>query len=164
MTPRVGIGYDVHALVAGRPLVLCGVEVAHPRGLAGHSDGDAGTHALIDAVLGALGLDDLGAHFPAEPEWHGADSIGLLADVAARAVRAGYRVGNADVTVVAHAPRLAPHRDAMRARLAAALQVAPRDVSVKFTSSDGLGVVGREEGVAAVATVLLAPYQPDRSA
>jgi 2-C-methyl-D-erythritol 2,4-cyclodiphosphate synthase len=155
MSMRVGQGYDVHAFSddADRPLVLGGVRVGGARGLAGHSDADVVAHALADALLGAAGLGDLGQHFPStDAAWSGADSIGLLGEVAARVAAAGYRVLNADCTVVAAAPRLSPHAAAMAARLGAAID-AP--VSVKATSTDGLGSIGRGEGIASLAVVLL---------
>jgi 2-C-methyl-D-erythritol 2,4-cyclodiphosphate synthase len=154
MSARIGQGYDVHAFSddADRPLVLGGVPV-EGRGLAGHSDADVVTHALADALLGAAGLGDLGQHFPStDAAWSGADSVALLLEVVAMVGRAGYRVVNADCTVVAQAPRLAPHTAAMAERLGEALG---SPVSVKATSTDGLGSIGRGEGIAALAVVLL---------
>ncbi len=157
MNLRVGIGYDVHPFAAGRPLVLGGVEVPSPRGLVGHSDADAACHALADAILGALALGDLGAHFPdSDPAWKDAKSLGLLARITALAAERGWRVGNADVTIVTEAPRLAPHAVAMREELARALGVTAEDVSVKATKHEGLGALGRGEGLLALATVLMA--------
>jgi 2-C-methyl-D-erythritol 2,4-cyclodiphosphate synthase len=155
VSTRVGQGYDVHAFSndADRPLVLGGVQIEGARGLAGHSDADVVAHALADALLGAAGLGDLGQHFPStDAAWSGADSIGLLTEVAARVATAGYRVLNADCTVVAEAPRLSPHATAMATRLGEAIG-AP--VSVKATSTDGLGSIGRGEGIASLAIVLL---------
>jgi 2-C-methyl-D-erythritol 2,4-cyclodiphosphate synthase len=155
MTGRVGQGFDAHAFSDDphRPLMLGGVHIEGGPGLAGHSDADVLVHALADALLGAAGLGDLGELFPSEdPTWADADSLDLLAEVLRRVGDAGYRPCNADCTVVAHTPRLSPHRGAMVERLTSALG-AP--VSVKATSTDGLGAVGRGEGVAALAVVLL---------
>jgi 2-C-methyl-D-erythritol 2,4-cyclodiphosphate synthase len=153
---RVGIGVDAHALADGVPLVLGGVAIDHPRGLAGHSDGDVLAHALTDAVLGAAGLEDIGALFPSgDPAYEGADSVELLAQAWARVRAAGWRLVNADVVLVGEEPRLAPHRDAMRARLSAALDVEPARVAVRATTTDGLGFTGRGEGLAAHAVALL---------
>lgn len=153
---RVGQGYDVHRLVPGRPLILGGVEIESDRGLEGHSDGDALLHALADAVLGAAGLGDLGRHFPSSREdLRGADSSRLLAEAVGQAREAGYEVVNADATILAQAPRLAPWQDEMRAGVAAALGVEQERVNVKVTSTDALGAVGRGEGIAAQAVVLL---------
>ncbi len=153
---RIGHGFDAHAFTEGRPLVLGGVVIPHPRGLAGHSDGDALLHAVIDALLGAAGLGDIGTMFPSSDDrWRGAESVALLR-IAAESVRdAGYSVGNIDATLIAEAPRLAPHVAAMRARIAAALEIDVAQVSVKPKTADGLGFTGREEGIAAFATVLL---------
>lgn len=154
MNLRVGIGYDVHPFAAGRTLVLGGVEVPSPRGLEGHSDADAACHAIADAILGALALGDLGAHFPdTDPAWKDAKSLGLLARVTTLAAERGWRVGNADVTIVTEAPKLAPHAAAMREELARALGVTKDDVSVKATRNEGLGAVGRGEGLLALAVV-----------
>ncbi len=153
---RSGIGYDVHAFEAGRPLILGGVRVDHERGLGGHSDGDVLTHAIIDALLGAAALGDIGQHFPAgDARWKDADSLVLLGRAAGLVRGAGYRVVNVDTTVVAAAPKLAPHIDAMRAALSEALGVDRGAVSVKATTSDGLGSLGRGEGIAALAIALL---------
>jgi 2-C-methyl-D-erythritol 2,4-cyclodiphosphate synthase len=153
---RVGNGFDVHALVAGRPLVLGGVTIPHGRGLEGHSDADVLLHAVCDAILGALALGDIGAHFPdTDARWKGADSRVLLRHVAALAAAQGWRVGNVDVTVIAEAPKLAPHVPAMRANLAADLACAVGDVSVKATTTERLGFPGRGEGIAALATALM---------
>lgn len=154
----IGQGYDSHRFEAGRPLILGGVRVEHDRGLAGHSDADVLTHAVMDALLGAAGLDDIGAHFPDSDErWRGADSIELLRHVAGLLAEAGLRVVNVDATVVMERPKVGPHRAAMRAALAAALGADERRVNVKATTGEGMGFVGREEGVAALAVALLEP-------
>ena len=156
MSLRVGIGYDAHALEAGVPLVLGGVRLDYSRGLAGHSDGDVLAHALTDAVLGAAGLEDIGALFPSgDPALENADSVELLREAWSRVRAAGWELANADVVLVGEEPRLAPHRDAMRARLADALGVAPELVAVRATTTDGLGFPGRREGLAAQAVALL---------
>jgi 2-C-methyl-D-erythritol 2,4-cyclodiphosphate synthase len=153
---RVGTGFDAHALEAGVPLVLGGVRIEHPSGLAGHSDGDVLAHALTDAVLGAAGLADIGALFPSgDPALHGADSVELLREAWVQVRAAGWELVNADVVLIGEEPRLAPHRDAMRARLADAFGVDPERVAVRATTTDGLGVTGRGEGLAAQAVALL---------
>jgi 2-C-methyl-D-erythritol 2,4-cyclodiphosphate synthase len=147
-----GIGYDCHRFVSGRPLVLGGVQVEHDRGLEGHSDADVLTHAIIDAMLGAGALGDIGAHFPdTDPRYAGADSIELLRVTVSLLAGAGLIVTHVDATVVLERPKLAPVRDAMRGRLAAALQLDLPHVSVKATRGEGMGFVGREEGIAAIA-------------
>jgi 2-C-methyl-D-erythritol 2,4-cyclodiphosphate synthase len=149
---RTGIGYDSHRLAAGRRLVLGGIEIDSDMGLDGHSDADVLTHAVIDAVLGAAGLGDIGQHFPdTDPDYAGADSIGLLATVVERVRQAGFRVGNVDATVVIERPKLAPHRRAMEARLAETLGLGENDVNVKATTGELVGFVGRGEGAAALA-------------
>ena len=153
---RVGTGFDAHAFEDGVPLVLGGVQIEHPRGMAGHSDGDVLAHALTDAVLGAAGMEDIGALFPSgDPALAGADSIELLREAWRRVREAGWELVNADVVLVGEEPRLAPHRDAMRARLAGALGVEPERVAVRATTTDGLGFTGRREGLAAQAVALL---------
>jgi len=153
---RIGNGYDVHRLVPERRLVLGGVDIPHDRGLAGHSDADALTHAVCDAVLGALGEGDLGRHFPdTDPTYKDADSLDLLRHVAGLMNTGGYRIGNVDATVIAQAPKLAPHVAAMEANLAAALGCGPERVNVKATTHERLGTLGRAEGIAALATCLL---------
>ena len=153
---RVGQGFDAHRLEAGRRLMLGGVEVPSERGLAGHSDGDVLLHALADALLGALGEGDLGRHFPSsDAGLAGADSGGLLAEVVEKVHAAGLRVGNADATVIAEAPRLAPFQAQMRKRCAELLRASEAAVNIKVTSTDGLGAIGRGEGIAAQAVVLL---------
>jgi len=155
---RVGVGYDVHRFAEGRRLVLGGVLIDHPRGLEGHSDADALTHAVIDALLGAAALDDIGTHFPDSDErWRDAHSLDLLRATAALLADNGWRVANVDATVVIERPRLAPHREAMRGRLATALGTDADRVSVKATRGEGLGFVGREEGVAVMAVALVEP-------
>jgi len=156
MNVRIGNGFDVHALVPGRRLILGGVEIPYPLGLAGHSDADVLLHALCDAILGALALGDIGRHFPdTDARWQGADSRALLRQVGRLAADAGYAVGNVDVTVIAQAPKVAPHVAAMREHIAADLGCAPGCVSVKATTTEGLGFAGRGEGIAALATALL---------
>jgi 2-C-methyl-D-erythritol 2,4-cyclodiphosphate synthase len=153
---RVGTGFDAHALADGVPLTLGGVRIEHPRGLAGHSDGDVLAHALTDAVLGAAGLEDIGALFPSgDPALHGADSVELLRQAWARVQEDGWHLVNADVVLIGEEPRVAPHRSAMRARLADALGVEPERVAVRATTTDGLGFTGRKEGLAAQAVALL---------
>jgi 2-C-methyl-D-erythritol 2,4-cyclodiphosphate synthase len=147
-----GIGYDCHRLVAGRALILGGVALEHQRGLEGHSDADVLTHAIIDAMLGACALGDIGQHFPdTDPRYRGADSIALLRDAVALLGDAGFAVVHVDATVVIERPKLAPVRDQMRGRLAEALGLELGHVSVKATRGEGMGFVGREEGVAALA-------------
>jgi 2-C-methyl-D-erythritol 2,4-cyclodiphosphate synthase len=156
MTLRIGNGFDVHALVAGRPLILGGVAIPHDRGLAGHSDADVLLHAITDAVLGALALGDLGKHFPdTDPRWRGADSRALLRHVFALAFDAGWEIGNVDATLIAQAPKVAPYVAQMRANIALDLRSDEARISVKATTTEHLGFTGREEGIAALATVLL---------
>jgi 2-C-methyl-D-erythritol 2,4-cyclodiphosphate synthase len=153
---RVGTGFDAHALEDGVPLVLGGVQIDHPRGLAGHSDGDVLAHALTDAVLGAAGLEDIGALFSSDdPALAGADSVELLRQAWSTVRDLGWDLANADVVLIGEEPRLAPHRAAMRARLASALGVAPDLVAVRATTTDRLGFTGRGEGLAAQAVALL---------
>ncbi len=156
MSFRVGLGYDVHRLVAGRKLVLGGVEIPHPLGLEGHSDADVLLHALGDALLGAASLGDLGQHFPSgDPQWKGVSSARLLDRILELIRSAGYRVVNADLTVVAEEPRLTPYRERIRERIAELLSLAPQDVGLKATTQEGLGFLGRREGIVALAVVLL---------
>jgi len=153
---RVGIGFDAHRFADGRRLVLGGVEIDHARGLEGWSDADALLHAIADAVLGAAALGDIGTHFPpTDPAWRDADSRELLAATVTLASRDGWRIANVDTTVLAEAPRIAPHVEAMRAAIAAACGIDPSGVSVKATTTEGMGFVGREEGIAALAVVTL---------
>jgi 2-C-methyl-D-erythritol 2,4-cyclodiphosphate synthase len=153
---RVGSGVDAHAFEDGVPLVLGGVRIDHPRGLAGHSDGDVLAHALTDAVLGAAGLEDIGALFPSgDAAFEGADSIELLQEAWRRVRETGWELANADVVLIGEEPRLAPHRDAMRSRLAGALGVEAERVAVRATTTDRLGFTGRGEGLAAQAVALL---------
>ena len=153
---RVGQGFDAHRLVPDRPLRLGGIAVPHDRGLAGHSDGDVLLHAIASALLGALGQGDLGSHFPSsDPALADIASSRLLAEVMERVGAAGLSVGNLDATVIAQAPRLGPHREAMETEIARLLGVYVDRVNVKITSTDGLGDLGREEGIAAQAVVLL---------
>lgn len=153
---RVGIGFDAHPFGGPGPLRLGGVEVPHPTGLEGHSDGDVLLHALADAILGAAGLGSLGEHFPdGAGEWRGVDSARLLVRVGEMSRSAGFVLSNADAVVIAEVPRLAPHRQAIRARVSEILGVGPERVSIRGTSSNGLGFTGREEGIAAMAVVLL---------
>ncbi|HOW48448.1 MAG TPA: 2-C-methyl-D-erythritol 2,4-cyclodiphosphate synthase [Rubrivivax sp.] len=153
---RIGEGWDVHALVAGRPLVLGGVTVPHSHGLAGHSDADALAHAITDALLGAAALGDIGRHFPDnDPAFAGADSMRLLAEAARRVRAAGYEIGNVDATVVAQAPKLAPHIPAMCARLAQALRVPAGCVNVKAKTAERMGPVGEGRAIEARAVALL---------
>jgi 2-C-methyl-D-erythritol 2,4-cyclodiphosphate synthase len=153
---RVGIGVDAHAFEDGVPLVLGGVPIPSARGLAGHSDGDVITHALIDAILGAAGLADIGAMFPSgDPQWDGASSLDLLARAYAAVRELGYALVNADCVLIGEEPRLAPHRLEMRARLSAALDVDELRVAVRATTTDRLGFTGRGEGLAAQSVALL---------
>jgi 2-C-methyl-D-erythritol 2,4-cyclodiphosphate synthase len=153
---RVGIGYDSHRFEEGRPLVLGGVRIPHSRGLAGHSDADAVAHALTDAILGAAAAGDIGQHFPdTDPRWKNADSMELLGS-AQELVRArGYALAQADLTIISEHPRLAPHLPAMAARLASRLGTAPGSVSVKAKTNEGMGFIGRGEGIAVIAVVTL---------
>ena len=155
---RIGTGFDAHRLVEGRPLMLGGVRIDHPRGLEGHSDGDCLLHAVCDAILGAMAAGDMGRHFPSsDAQWKGAPSLRFLERVAALMAEKGFALVNLDATVIAEAPPLAPHLDAMRGRVAAALGAPVEIVSVKAKSTDGLGALGRREGIAAHASVLLGP-------
>lgn len=154
---RSGIGFDAHRFEDGRPLVLGGVRIDHPRGLAGWSDADALLHAIADAILGAAALGDIGRHFPpSDPAWRDADSRELLRASVTLAARDGWSVANVDGTVLAEAPRIAPHVEAMRAAIAEACGIDIERVSVKATTMEGMGFVGREEGIAALAVATLA--------
>jgi 2-C-methyl-D-erythritol 4-phosphate cytidylyltransferase/2-C-methyl-D-erythritol 2,4-cyclodiphosphate synthase len=156
LIPRVGIGFDVHAFASGRPLMLCGVMVPHDRGLGGHSDADVGIHALCDAIYGALAEGDIGRHFPpSQAIWKNAASAAFLAHAAARIAARGGRLTNVDVTLICERPRIAPHAAAMAAQLAAILGVDTACISIKATTTEGLGFTGRGEGIAAQAAVAL---------
>ncbi len=153
---RVGTGYDVHRLVEGEELWLCGVKLDHTHGLSGHSDADVAIHALVDALLGAIGVGDIGAHFPpSDAQWKGARSDLFLRHAAVLVGDAGYRIGNIDLTIICEAPKIGPHRDTMRARVAEIAGVDIAAVSVKATTTEGLGSTGRREGIAAQAVALL---------
>lgn len=153
---RIGQGYDVHAFAPGDHLLLGGVRVAHDAGVIAHSDGDVVIHALCDAMLGALALGDIGQHFPpSDPRWKGSDSRHFLRHCAGLILDAGWRLGNADITVICERPKIGPHREAIRRALADVLGVALAQVSVKATTTEGLGFEGRREGIAAMAIVLL---------
>ena len=153
---RVGQGYDIHRLVVGRPLVLAGVTLPWDLGLEGHSDGDAVCHALIDALLGAAGMGDIGGHFPSSDErWKGVSSLELLTEVAGRLRAAGFAIGNVDVTVVLEVPRLGPYREEMASRLAGALGVDPGAVGLKAKTADGIGAEGAGEAISAYAVALV---------
>ncbi len=157
---RVGLGVDVHALEPPGPLLVGGVRVPWDRGLVGHSDADVLAHAVADALLGAAGLGDLGSLFPSDDErWRGADSLGLLAAVAARLRSAGWAVGNIDATIVAERPSLAPHTGAMAQRLASACGLPAGTIAVRAKRSDGLGLAGRGEGIAALAVAVVVPRE-----
>jgi 2-C-methyl-D-erythritol 4-phosphate cytidylyltransferase/2-C-methyl-D-erythritol 2,4-cyclodiphosphate synthase len=156
LIPRVGTGFDVHVLEAGRPLMLCGLEVPHDKGLAGHSDADVGIHALCDAIYGALAEGDIGRHFPpSEATWKDADSARFLRHAAGRIAARGGRLANADVTLICERPKVSPHAAAMQARLASLLDVPPDLISVKATTTERLGFTGRGEGIAAQAAVCI---------
>ncbi|MEL1135405.1 2-C-methyl-D-erythritol 2,4-cyclodiphosphate synthase [Desulfitobacterium sp. THU1] len=153
---RVGIGYDVHALVEGRPLILGGIEIPHEKGLLGHSDADVLTHAIMDALLGALALGDLGKHFPdTDEQYRGISSMKLLELVMGLLLERGYKIGNIDCIIAAQRPKLAPHIAQMRENLARALRTEVENVSVKATTTERLGFEGREEGISSQAIVLL---------
>lgn len=153
---RVGTGYDSHRFAADRPLVLGGVTIPHERGLAGHSDADAVAHAVTDSVLGAAALGDIGSHFPpSDPRWADADSIGLLRRAVKELAERNYVVVNVDATVICEAPRLAPYIPEMREQLAGALRIGRAHVSVKATSNEGMGWLGRGEGIAVTAVALI---------
>lgn len=153
---RIGQGYDSHRFVAGRRLVLGGVEIPHDRGLGGHSDADAVAHAITDAILGAAGLGDIGQHFPpSDEQWKDADSMELLGRALHLLEEENYQVVNVDVTIVAETPKVGPHASAMCARLAEVLGVSPKQLSVKGKSNEGMGWIGRGEGIAALAVALI---------
>lgn len=156
MSIRIGMGYDIHKLVAGRPCILGGVTIASPEGPEGHSDADVLLHALMDAMLGALAEGDIGQHFPnTDPKYKGADSMTLLSHVMTIVKDRGYRVGNCDIMVISEVPKIAPHVRAMRETIAKAISVGISSVSVKATTNEGLGSIGRKEGIAAQAVCVL---------
>ena len=156
MTFRIGQGTDIHRLVEGRKLILGGVEIPWEKGLLGHSDADVVCHAVSNALLGAIGEGDIGQHFPdSDPRYKGASSMELLRAVMALVKGRGFRVGNADLTILAEKPKLSPYKETIRQNLAAALEVAPTDVNIKATTGEKMGFVGREEGMMAEAVVLL---------
>jgi len=153
---RIGQGYDCHVLAQGRPLILGGVTIAHKTGLLGHSDADALLHAITDALFGAAGLGDIGRHFPdTDPQFAGADSRVLLREAARRVREAGYAIGNVDATIIAQAPKMAPHIANMVANIASDLDIAPQCVNVKAKTNEKLGYLGREEGIATEAVALI---------
>lgn len=155
---RIGQGFDVHALVAGRPLVIGGVTIPFSKGLLGHSDADVLLHAIIDALLGAAGLGDIGRHFPdTSPAWAGADSRVLLRETRVKLRSAGFAIGNVDATIIAEAPKMAPHVAGMVARIAADLEISEAQVNVKAKTTERLGFTGRGEGIAAEAVALVVP-------
>lgn len=155
---RVGLGWDTHRLVEGRPLVIGGVTIEHDRGLEGHSDADVLAHAVADAILGAAALGDIGAHFPdTDPAWTGADSIDLLARCAAKVAEAGFSIVNVDATVIAEEPLMGGFRSEMVDRLVGALAIPVNCVNVKFTRGEGMGYLGRAEGIAVLATAAIEP-------
>ena len=156
MNIRIGNGYDIHKLVTGRPLILGGIEIPHTLGLLGHSDADVLIHAIMDALLGALGMGDIGHYFPpSDPKWKGANSKILLEQVAQLIASAGWRIGNIDSTVVAEQPKLKPYLKEMRSAIARVLKIEISQISIKATTNEKLGAVGREEGICAYAVVLL---------
>ncbi|EAW43530.1 2-C-methyl-D-erythritol 2,4-cyclodiphosphate synthase [Nodularia spumigena CCY9414] len=156
MNIRIGNGYDIHKLVSDRPLILGGVSIPHELGLLGHSDADVLTHAIMDAMLGALSLGDIGHYFPpSDPQWAGADSLVLLTQVHQLIREQGWQIGNIDSVVVAERPKLKPHIEKMRAKLANVLELLPNQIGIKATTNEKLGPVGREEGICAYAVILL---------
>lgn len=161
---RVGLGYDSHRLLPGRPLKLGGVEIPSPLGTVGHSDADVVLHALVDAMLGAAGLGDIGEWFPdTDPRWHGADSAILVRETLQRLAETGFRLRQADVIILAETPRLGPHKERIRQRLADLLGLPPQQVNVKAKTNEGLGAIGRGEGIACQALVALDEAEPKSS-
>jgi 2-C-methyl-D-erythritol 2,4-cyclodiphosphate synthase len=159
---RIGQGYDIHRLTEGRKLILGGVDISHPKGLLGHSDADCLTHALSDAILGALGLPDIGYYFPDNDSGNaGLDSLNILAKATEECRSAGYMVGNIDLTVLAERPKLAPHIEAIKNSLSKTLKISPSQIGIKATTNEGLGPVGREEGIATLAVCLLIRIKSD---
>ncbi|BBD59262.1 2-C-methyl-D-erythritol 2,4-cyclodiphosphate synthase [Nostoc sp. HK-01] len=153
---RIGNGYDIHRLVSDRALILGGIQIPHELGLLGHSDADVLTHAIMDAMLGALSLGDIGHYFPpSDPQWAGADSLILLTQVHQLIKEQGWQIGNIDSVVVAERPKLKPHIEKMRSKLATVLELQPNQIGIKATTNEKLGPVGREEGICAYAVVLL---------
>ncbi|MEA5516129.1 2-C-methyl-D-erythritol 2,4-cyclodiphosphate synthase [Nodularia sp. UHCC 0506] len=153
---RIGNGYDIHRLVRDRALILGGIQIPHEMGLLGHSDADVLTHAIMDAMLGALSLGDIGHYFPpTDPQWAGADSLVLLTQVHQLIKEQGWQIGNIDSVVIAERPKLKPHIEKMRAKLASVLELLPNQIGIKATTNEKLGPVGREEGISAHAVVLL---------
>jgi 2-C-methyl-D-erythritol 4-phosphate cytidylyltransferase/2-C-methyl-D-erythritol 2,4-cyclodiphosphate synthase len=159
-SPRIGTGFDVHRLTEGEELWLCGVRIEHERGLSGHSDADVALHAVVDAILGAMGAGDIGQHFPpSDPQWRAAPSSRFVEHAVALARESGFGIGNVDVTIICEAPKIGPHREAMRARLAELLHVGIESVNVKATTTERLGFTGRGEGIAAQAVAALVPLE-----
>jgi 2-C-methyl-D-erythritol 2,4-cyclodiphosphate synthase len=155
-TCRIGQGYDIHRLAEGRKLILAGVEIPFEKGLEGHSDADVAAHAIMDSLLGAAALPDIGAHFPdTDPAYKNADSMKLMEKVKEKIRQKGFSIGNIDITIIAERPRLAPYIEKMKANIAHALEIAPDNASVKATTNEKLGVIGKGEGVAALAVSLL---------
>ncbi len=153
---RIGNGYDIHQLIEGRPLILGGIQIEHHLGLKGHSDADVLTHAIMDALLGALSLGDIGHYFPpTDPQWAGADSLKLLAQVHGLVTERGWQIGNIDSVVVAEQPKLKPHLDAMRNRISNVLNITPDQIGIKATTNEKLGPVGQEQGICSYAVALL---------
>jgi 2-C-methyl-D-erythritol 2,4-cyclodiphosphate synthase len=158
---RIGTGFDAHAFCEERPLILGGVEIQGYRGLAGHSDADVLSHAVADAILGAIGEGDLGKHFPSnDPKYKDVSSLSILSQVARIMADKGYRIENIDCTVVCEEPRISPHSSAMEQKIADALEISSDAINVKGTSTEGLGFTGRKEGIAAMASACLSPYPP----
>ncbi len=153
---RIGIGYDIHRLVKGRPLILGGVSIAYEKGLLGHSDADVLSHAICDALLGAAGLGDIGTHFPDnDPQYKDISSLKLLTETCQLLTDKGFRIVNLDTTLFAQAPKLAPHRQKMQTKLADAMNISPAEVNIKATTTEGLGVIGKGEGIAAMCIALI---------
>ncbi|MGD8963234.1 MAG: 2-C-methyl-D-erythritol 2,4-cyclodiphosphate synthase [Desulfobacterales bacterium] len=153
---RIGIGYDIHPLVKGRSLILGGVSIAYEKGLLGHSDADVLTHAMCDALLGAAGLGDIGTHFPdSDPQYKDISSLTLLTESCRLLTDNGFRIVNLDATLFAEAPKLAPHRQNMQTKLADAMNISPAEINIKATTTEGLGVIGKGEGIAAMCIALI---------